>query len=119
LFDELAERVGHCFGGERVAVLAGEHQAVVDVCSSPRGALGVLAQPLFEQHTDSALTEVHSPRIPARCFGWPELDAEVRLSAHGAWRRLPGDVDELLANYEVSVLEIHVHPAQPASFAAP
>ncbi|MDQ3165033.1 MAG: hypothetical protein M3Q17_02550 [Actinomycetota bacterium] len=116
--DKVAEGLGDLLRCERVPVLAGEDEPVVDVRLTPRLALGVLREPLRQEHPDAALPEVDPSGVTARRLGCPEDDAAVLTAAHFAHPALSVDLHNLLADDEEPAGEVDVGPAEPARLTA-
>nr|WP_253258376.1 hypothetical protein [Pseudonocardia sp. N23] len=114
---QLAEPLRHGVERERVAVLAGEHQAVVDVRGAPREALGVLGEPVREQHADDATVQVDAAGLPAAGLRLAERVALVTLAARRA-RGRGVDLDELLADDDDAPLQVDVGPAESTCLTA-
>ncbi|HVL84521.1 MAG TPA: hypothetical protein VM367_09605 [Pseudonocardia sp.] len=118
---QLAEPLGDRVERQRVAVLAGEHEAVVDVGGTPCRALGILGEPVREQHPDGAAVELDDAVLATGGLRLAEHVALVHPVAPRA--PLPAglrnvDLDELLADDEHAGGKVDIVPAQPACLPA-
>ncbi|WTY65089.1 hypothetical protein OG741_19345 [Streptomyces sp. NBC_01410] len=122
--DQGTEQLGDVVRAQRVAVLPGEHQAVVGVRVAPRLALLTLAQLVREQRAHGALVQVDDSVLTGRGLGPAERHSEVARLAVRARRgglvvllaaRL---LDDLLPYDDDPGRKVNVVPSQAYGFTA-
>ncbi|HEX5543255.1 MAG TPA: hypothetical protein VFX60_17135 [Micromonospora sp.] len=118
--DKLAEPLGDPVQRDRVAVLTGEDQAVVDVRLTPLSALGLLVHLVGQQDAHGRRVQVDAPRLTAGRLRRPEGHTVFPGAVAACRQLLVGHVHlhELLPHDQEVVLQVHVLPPQPGRLAA-